>query len=114
MKEVLVHVKSVHALKQHLVDGWQVLHPPNEEAQDARRLAKLMAMGMLPGAPDLIVFSPEGKAHFLEFKSENGALSEAQERFQLWAIRANLPHSVVRSVEQALKVFQHWGAMRAE
>jgi VRR-NUC domain len=62
--------------------------------------------------PDLIIFSPEGKAHFMEFKSENGSLNEAQSNCQLWAIRGNVPHSVVRSVDEAMQVFNHWGCLK--
>lgn len=111
MKEVLIHIRAVYALKQHLADGWLVLHPPNEQ-EDPRRRAKLMAMGLLPGAPDLLVFSPAGKVHCMEFKAANGALSEPQEQFQLWAIGAGVPHSVVRDVEAACTVFRGWGCMR--
>jgi VRR-NUC domain len=70
-----------------------------------------MALGMLPGVPDLIAFSPQGKIHLMEFKSENGALSDEQEEFQMWAIKANVRHSVVRSVDEALRAFEFWGCI---
>jgi hypothetical protein len=66
---------------------------------------------MHPGVPDIIALSPEGKVHFMEFKTEIGALDKNQREFQLWCIRANLPHSVVRSVSEALRVFEFWGAI---
>lgn len=97
--EISTQIKAVFEVRKLLLDGWIVCHPPNEEVQDARTISKQIALGMLPGAPDLIVFSPEGKPHFLEFKSANGSLDENQRNFQTWAIRANLPHSVCRSVE---------------
>jgi hypothetical protein len=99
MREITIQIKAVFELKKTLKDDWRFMHPPNEEVHDPRTVSKQMALGMLPGAPDLILFNPEGKAHFMEFKSENGALSKEQEDFQLWAIRANLPHSVVRSTD---------------
>jgi VRR-NUC domain len=110
--EISIHIKAVHELRKRLLDGWIFWHTPNGELRDsARALSKLTAMGMLAGVPDIVAISPEGKVHFLEFKSENGALDQAQRDFQLWAIRANLPHSVVRSVDEAMKVFRFWGAI---
>lgn len=111
--EISIHIATVHELRKGILDGWYFWHTPNGEwlRTDPRALSKLMAMGMLPGVPDLIVVSPKGRLHFLEFKSEDGTLSDAQEAFQLWAIRAALPHSVVRSVDEATRVFRHWGAI---
>jgi hypothetical protein len=104
--EISIQIASIHAARQRGIrDGWQFIHPPNEEVHGGRAVAKQMALGMPPGVPDLIVFSPQGRPHFLEFKSENGALSKEQEDFQFWAIKANVRHSVVRSVEEALRVF---------
>ena len=112
LKEITIQIRSVHELKKRLADQWQIIHPCNEKIHDPRTLAKQLALGLCVGVPDLIAISPQGKVHFCEFKSENGSLNKAQEEFQLWAIRANLPHSVVRSVSEALKVFTYWGAMR--
>ena len=109
--EISIQIKAIFELRKVIKDGWQICHPTNEEVQSARAVSKQLALGMLPGAPDIIAFSPEGKPHFMEFKSENGALDKEQRDFQLWAIRANLPHSVVRSVDEAAKVFEFWGCV---
>lgn len=93
-----IPIAAIRELLESMLPGWVVMHPANE------------VLGMLPGAPDLVAFSPAGKPHFLQFKPETAALSEEQEAFQLWAIRANLAHSVVRSVDEAMKVFKFWGA----
>jgi hypothetical protein len=111
--EVSVHIKALYDARQRgFKDGWVIIHPPNEEVRSGRTLAKQMAMGMCPGVPDLILFDPRGKPHFLEFKSENGALNDAQEDFQFWAIAAGVRHSVVRSVSEAMKVFEFWGCLK--
>jgi hypothetical protein len=111
-KEISLHIAAVASLRKRIKDGWLFLHPPNGELRDSpRAVAKLKAMGMLNGAPDLIVFSPEGKAHFLEFKSESGTLSAAQKDFMLWSSEADLPYSVARSVDEALKQFEIWEAI---
>jgi hypothetical protein len=110
--EVSIQIKAIFALRKIIKDDWRFLHPPNEEVQNSRTVSKQLAFGMLPGVPDIIAFSPEGKVHFMEFKREDGALDDAQQDFQLWAIRANLPHSVVRSVDEAMRVFRFLGAIR--
>jgi VRR-NUC domain len=110
--ELTIHIAAVHALRQRIADGWMFWHTPNGEQRDARQTAKFHAMGVRAGIPDLTMFSPEGNAHFMEFKSENGSLDEAQRKFQLWAIRAKILHSVVRSVDEAMKVFRFWGCVR--
>jgi hypothetical protein len=56
--EVSIQIKAIHELKLLIKDDWRFLHPPNEEVP--RTIAKQMALGMLPGAPDLIAFSPAG------------------------------------------------------
>jgi VRR-NUC domain len=109
--EISIQIKAVYEVRKVLRDGWILIHPPNEEVRSGRTLAKQMALGMHPGVPDLIVFSPKGKPHFMEFKTETGALNDAQEDFQFWAIKANVRHSVVRSVDEAMRVFEFWEAI---
>jgi hypothetical protein len=111
IQEVSIQIKAVYEIRKVLRDGWKIIHPPNEEVRSGRTLAKQMALGMHPGVPDLIVFSPKGKPHFMEFKTENGALNDAQEDFQFWAIKVGVRHSVVRSVDEAMRVFADWGAI---
>ena len=79
--EVSIQIKAVFEAKKILRDGWIICHPPNKELHDPRTVSKQMALGLLPGMPDLIVFSPRGAAHFMEFKSENGTLDEASVTF---------------------------------
>jgi hypothetical protein len=111
--EISVHIKALYeARRRGFKRGWVVVHAPNEEVRSGRTLAKQMAMGMLPGVPDLILFNPQGRPHFMEFKSENGSLNKAQDDFQLWAIAAGVRHSVVRSVAEAMKVFEFWGCLK--
>jgi hypothetical protein len=115
ISEITIHMATVHALRRDILDGWRFWRTPNGELREsARAFSKYVAMGVLPGVPDLILVSSEGKLHFMEFKREDGTLSREQEDFQLWAIRASLPHSVVRSVGEAMKVFRHWGAIPEE
>jgi hypothetical protein len=109
--EVSIHIKALYEARQRgFKRGWVVVHPPNEEVRSGRSLSK--QLGLCVGVPDLIVFSPQGRPHFLEFKSENGSLDEAQDAFQLWAIAAGVRHSVARSVSEAMKVFEFWDCLK--
>jgi hypothetical protein len=110
--ELSIHLTVVHRLKQDIQPGWLFFHTPNGELRnDQRAVSKCKAMGMLPGASDLIVFSPTGRAHFLEFKAATGTLSPAQEDFRVWAVGAGIPYAVARSVDEALRAFEFWGCI---
>jgi hypothetical protein len=52
------------------------LHIPNESATNAIIRMKLVAMGILPGAPDFLFLKPY--TWFLELKTERGSLSPRQ------------------------------------
>src|SRR5262245_24656121 len=81
--EFAVHVTITDLLSRPnvLAPGWMWTHPPNGEARahdfkmgaDGRwhRVsftgAKLKRMGVRPGTPDLLLWSPTGLGHFLEF-----------------------------------------------
>ena len=115
LPEVSIHIATVHKLRSLIKDGWRFWHTPNgepgERISDARFLSKLMAMGLLPGVPDLVLFSPEGRAYFLEFKSADGVLSDAQKDFREWAMGAGLRYAVARTVSEAMHIFQSFGAI---
>jgi hypothetical protein len=66
----------------------------------------------MPGWPDLILFDPSGKLHALELKRLGEVLTDEQSDFQTWCIARGVPHSVSRSVDQALEVLDAWGALR--
>jgi VRR-NUC domain len=112
LKEISIHIAAVHEIYRRLKPGWVLIHPPNSELRDSgRAVSKQIAMGLKPGAPDLIVFSPQGNAFFVEFKSPRGSLSAAQRDFQRWAEGAGLPYYMARSVAQAVEIFESRDAL---
>ena len=114
VNELRLHVAIVQLLRLSAAAGWRFWHTPNGELRDRRTAAKLKAMGVAAGVADLVLVSPhDGRAHFLEFKGTGGRLSEAQEEWRVWAIRHGIPFSVVASVDEAVAVLRHWGALRA-
>ena len=111
-KEIVLHKRVVRLLLQVESPGWKFFHCANGEKRDAITGAKLKAMGVLPGIPDLILISPRGLFHGLEIKAQGGHLSEAQKRFQIWAAANGVNYSVADDFDQALAVLAAWGAIR--
>lgn len=110
--EIDLH-KAVIKLLQIAGDKeWIWHHSPNGEARDVRTGAKLKAMGVMPGWPDLTLISPDGRIHFVEFKTSTNKLSETQEQFQLECIKRGVPYSVVRSMNEAMILFNTIGILR--
>jgi VRR-NUC domain len=82
------------------------------ELRDKITAAKLKAMGVRRGIPDIVLISPLGSVRFLEFKRQGESLSDAQEEFRVFCIRHGIPHSVVFDVDQALASLGQWGCLR--
>lgn len=55
-----------------------------------------------PGTPDLLVIRHGGIYTWLEVKTAEGELSEAQRAWHKWAVRAGLRIAVVRSIQEAI------------
>ena len=99
-------------LRQHAAPGWLWGHYPAGELRDVRTAAKLKAMGVQRGWPDIILFSPFGQLYALEIKRVGKELTKEQEAFQRWAVARGVPHSVARTVPEVLAIFAAWGCLR--
>ena len=111
-KEIELHMAVADLLRRFARQDWRWSHFPAGEHRDVRTAAKLKAMGVQRGWPDFTLFDPTGRLHALELKREGESLSEDQESFQEWAISHGVPHSVSRSVDEALAVLDAWGTLR--
>ena len=60
------------------VPGSILAHIPNGERRDEITGARLKAMGVMPGMPDLLAGSEKEKIFFVELKKKGGRLSPAQ------------------------------------
>jgi len=96
---------SESALQTAIVEylGWAlpnalVLHLHNNP-RSAIEGAKLKRMGLVKGAPDLLVCLPRGQGLFLEVKTAKGRVSREQFAFHNRLIPLNWPIAVVRSVD---------------
>lgn len=114
-KEHVLHITVARLLDRYLADGWEYTHCPAGELRTLKTAAKLKAMGVKPGWPDLILVSPEGIFHGLELKrTGRGRLSENQEAFHARAAGRGWKVTVVDSYEAALAVLSAWGALRIQ
>lgn len=104
-----------YAIRQFLLTvmpGCEVVHPPNgmfaggktrEERRKAEQhIARLKALGLTPGAPDLLVFPGDGRVFWIEVKAPGakGASAE-QAAFGLRMAALKIPWRVCRSIEDA-------------
>lgn len=111
-KEIVLHIQVASVLKKYLADGWAFTHPASGEHRDKRTAAKLKAMGTMPGWPDLIFISPEGRFHGLELKRKGGSLNDNQKAFRMAAIANGWPFCVADSFDDAIAVLNAWGCLR--
>ena len=112
--ELSLHLSIADLLRRFARPDWRWSHFPAGELRDVRTAAKLKAMGVQRGWPDFLLLDPTGRLHALELKREGETLSEDQEVFQEWAIARGVPHSVARSVDEALAVLDAWGVLRVK
>lgn len=112
--ELQIHIAIVDLLRASALPGVMWFHPASGEHRDKRTAAKLKAMGVRPGVPDLVLFLADGSVCFIEVKRERGGrMSPEQLAFRAWADDRGLPYAVVRSVDEAWACLRAWGCLRA-
>ena len=111
-KEIALHMSVAELLRRFARSDWRWSHFPAGEHRDVRTAAKLRAMGVQRGWPDFTLFDPNGRLHAFELKREGETLTDDQEDFQTWCIARGVPHSVSRSVDEALMVLRAWNVLR--
>ena len=91
--------------------GVYVFMIPNDAAgkTSIAKAGRLKACGLRAGVADLVVMSPDGRAHFLEVKTETGRLSESQIRFAELCIKRGWKYEVARTVDEAVEIVRKWG-----
>jgi hypothetical protein len=79
------------------------------EVEKARKLKYLKTLGLTPGMPDIEIVTKDGRAFFLEIKSEKGRLNENQKLVHRKLHNLNIQVEVVRSVEEVMELIKRWG-----
>lgn len=108
--EAAVQIALVARLRQDLRPDVIWFHVPNGEYRDKRSAAKLKAMGVLPGVPDLVF--DNGNILYLEIKKPGGVLSAAQRQFKACAERAGRHYAVAHSSTEALGILRKHGMLQ--
>lgn len=109
--ELHLHIAIVEILRRFCRADWIFFHCPNGELRDPRAAAKLRAMGVRPGVPDLLLIDPDGRLRCLEFKARGGRLSDSQEAFRAFCIARGVAYVVAYSLDEALVAFETWGCL---
>jgi hypothetical protein len=110
-KEYQLQIQIVDLLRLAVLPGWEWAHIPNGELRDKRTAARLQAMGVKPGWPDLIFLSPMGAFHGLELKRRGKTLSDEQKAFHARARARGWPIQTADTFDGALAVLRAWGAI---
>lgn len=110
--ELSLHISIATILRDHCLPDWMFTHIPSGEARNIRTAAKLKAMGVRRGWPDLLLISPEGRPHFMELKRPGARLTADQASFLAWCRVHDVQHAVCRTIDEALTTFDSWSCLR--
>ena len=93
--------------------GWKGWHTANGEHRDKRTGAKLKAMGVEPGVPDLVFIAPTGFAHFLEVKRKGERIEPGspQDDFRQHAALFGWPWAWADDIDEAIRILEGWRAL---
>lgn len=85
-------------------------HVPNQSAGKTtiQRAMRLKAMGVRSGISDLVLIGRDGRAYFLEIKTEKGRLSDSQRAFMAICDNNDWPYGIARSVDDAIRFVRAW------
>lgn len=105
MTEAQIQAEIVKYLRNHCEE--LVFSVPNEGAgKDAKiRNAHLIALGMMPGASDLIALWKDGTISCIEIKTPVGVQSDRQKHFQKLVEALGHEYILIRTVEEAKRLY---------
>lgn len=81
-------------------------HVPNASRRGPREGARLKAMGMVAGVHDILLFFENGLLVLVELKTDDGALSTAQERWHADMTRMGFHHHILQTDSADIAVAQ--------
>jgi hypothetical protein len=109
--EQAMHKAIVAHLKARGVSGLVFLHPANGGARSAIEGAILKSMGVVPGAPDLLLFH-EARAYAIELKADSGRVSDNQADMLRRLDQAGVTTAVAIGLDAAIQQLEQWQLLR--
>ena len=109
--EQIVHKSVVAHLKARGVPRLVYLHPANGGARSAVEGAILKSLGVVPGAPDLLLFH-DGRSHAIELKADSGRVSESQAEMLRRIDQAGVITAVAIGLNNAIRQLEDWSLLR--
>jgi hypothetical protein len=105
------------ALIQHLAvrgaNGLVYLHPANGGARSAIEGAIFKSMGVMPGAPDLLLWK-DGRSYSLELKADGGKATPSQIDMLDKLSAAGCFTAVCHGLDPALATLEGWKLLRGK
>ena len=89
---------------------WSLFHIPNGVNSNQRTGARLKALGLRPGVPDLQLLIARGGFHglFIEMKSATGQLSQVQRHYRDLITNAGYRWALCRSAEEGIEIIDNY------
>jgi len=109
-KETPLHIASATFLRHALPPPCRFLHVPNEDdgMLSKEQRSKRIAMGMWPGAADLLIMMPKARGGWIELKTKTGPQQDNQIEFERAAQLLGWPYEICRSVEEVAATAERW------
>jgi VRR-NUC domain len=104
-KAVVAHLKA------RGTTGMVFLHVPNGGARSAIEGAIFKSLGVIPGAPDLLLWH-DGKSYAIELKAEDGKVTDAQVAVLNRLSAAGVYTSICHGVDRAIACLETWGLLK--
>jgi hypothetical protein len=109
--EQRIHKALIEHLQVRGVPGLVYLHPSNGGGRSAVEGAILKGMGVMPGAPDLLLWHA-GRSFAIELKSETGRISEAQLAMLDRLRAAGVYVAVCHGIDRAFACLEAWELLK--
>ena len=109
--EQLIQRALIEHLRIRGVTGLVYLHPANGGARSAIEGAIFKSLGVVPGAPDLLLWH-QGRSYALELKADAGRVSESQVDMLDRLGKAGVTTAVATGIDSAIATLEGWQLLR--
>lgn len=93
-----------------VIEHWKKLGVPGSLVASIPNQLSHGQYGLTKGLPDLLVIGPNGVS-FLELKTDNGKLSEAQVTFKELCEKRGIPMTVTYGRDEPIRALEAWGVV---